>query len=53
MTRPTLVRALAVAGASALLLAACGSSGGGDEEEYRRNLLLQSLQANGLVTLVA
>jgi len=30
MTRPTLVRALAVAGASALLLAACGSSGGGD-----------------------
>ena len=30
MTRPTLVRSLAVAGASALLLAACGSSGGGD-----------------------
>jgi branched-chain amino acid transport system substrate-binding protein len=28
MTRPTLVRSLAVAGASALLLAACGSSGG-------------------------
>lgn len=29
MTRPTLVRSLAVAGASALLLAACGSSGSG------------------------
>jgi branched-chain amino acid transport system substrate-binding protein len=29
MTRPTLVRSLAVAGASALLLAACGNSGGG------------------------
>jgi branched-chain amino acid transport system substrate-binding protein len=30
MTRPTLARALAVAGASALLLAACGGSGSGD-----------------------